>query len=147
MKITILDKKAGEEDEIIVKCDCLDDSVMRLLNQFKLNGAKQKLALYDNSKIVLLEPADILYFESVDDKVFAYTKNSVYECRSKLYQLEDELNKTDFFRASKAQIVNVNKIKSITPAFNGRFEAILENDYKIIISRSYVPELKKLLGV
>ena len=147
MKITILDKEPDQEDEIIVKCAYLDDSLHALLNHFKLNGAKQKLALYNDSKIVLLEPSDILYFESVDDKVFAYTKDNVFESKSKLYALEEELSKTDFFRASKAQIVNVNKIKSIAPAFNGRFEALLENDYKIIISRNYVPELKKLLGL
>lgn len=147
LKITILDKQPGEEDEIIVKCAYLDENISRLLNQFKMNNGKQKLALNKNSQIVLIEPDKILYFESVDDKVFAYTKDSVYECKSKLYVLEEELSKTDFFRASKAQIVNVNKIKSITPAFSGRFEALLENDYKIIISRNYVPELKKLLGV
>ena len=147
MKITILDKEPGEEDEVIVKCGYLDESLSNLLNRLKQNGAKQKMAFYKNSKIVLLEPNDILYFESVDDKVFAYTKESVYECKSKLYALEEELSKTDFFRASKGQIVNVNKIKSLAPAFNGRFEALLENDYKIIISRIYVPELKKFLGV
>ena len=44
MKVTILEKKAGEEDEIIVKCDYLDENLTKLINQFK--GSKGKMNLY-----------------------------------------------------------------------------------------------------
>lgn len=146
MKITILEKQPGEEDEIIVKCDYLDENITRLLNQFK-TGGKTKLNFYKDSKIVLLEQDEILYFESVDDKVFAYTKDDVFETKSKLYQLEEELPANTFFRANKAVIVNIDKIGSLSPAFGGRFEAVLENGYKVIISRNYVNTLKELLGL
>lgn len=146
MKITILEKQPGEEDEIVVKCDYLDENITRLLNQFK-TGGKTKLNFYKDSKIVLLEQDEILYFESVDDKVFAYTKDDVFETKSKLYQLEEELPANTFFRANKAVIVNIDKIGSLSPAFGGRFEAVLENGYKVIISRNYVNTLKELLGL
>lgn len=146
MKITILEKQPGEEDEIIVKCDYLDENITRLLNQFK-TGGKTKLNFYKDSKIVLLEQDEVLYFESVDDKVFAYTKDDVFETKSKLYQLEEELPANTFFRANKAVIVNIDKIDSLSPAFGGRFEAVLENGYKVIISRNYVNTLKELLGL
>lgn len=84
MKITILDKQnPSEEDEIIVKCDSLDEDIISLLNALK-NG-KNKLSLYKDSKIVLVEDSEVLYFESVDDRVFAYTADQVYESRQKLY--------------------------------------------------------------
>ena len=105
------------------------------------------MSLYKDSKIVLLDQKEILYFESVDDKVFAYTKDEVYETKSKLYMLEEELPADVFFRASKAVIVNIDKIDSLSPAFGGRFEAVLENGYKVIISRNYVNTLKEMLGL
>lgn len=145
MKITILEKQPDEEDEIIVKCDYLDENITKLLNQLKTG--KSKLSFYRDSQIILLNPEEILYFESVDDKVFAYTKDDVYESRLKLYMLEEELPHNDFFRANKAVIVNLNKIQSLSPAFGGRFEAVLKNGYKVIISRNYVADLKKLLGL
>ena len=89
----------------------------------------------------------MLYFESVDDTVFAYTKDEVYETKSKLYQLENDLPADVFFRANKAVIVNLNKIDSLAPVFGGRFEAVLENGYKVIISRNYLSTLKELLGL
>ena len=145
MKVTILEKQPGEEDEIIVKCDQLDEKLTRLINQFKTG--KGKMNFYKDSKIVLVEPSEVLYFESVDDKVFAYTKDSVYETKAKLYQLEEELPASVFFRASKAVIVNLDKIDSLAPVFGGRFEAILENGYKVVVSRNYLNELKARLGL
>jgi DNA-binding LytR/AlgR family response regulator len=145
MKVTILEKKPDEEDEIIVKCDYLDENLTKLINQFKTG--KGKMNFYKDSKIVLVEPAEVLYFESVDDKVFAYTKDCVYETKAKLYQLEEELPASDFFRANKAVIVNLDKIDSLAPAFGGRFEATLENGYKVVVSRNYLNELKERLGL
>ena len=145
MKVTVLEKQPGEEDEIIVKCDQLDEKLTRLINQFKTG--KGKMNFYKDSKIVLVEPSEVLYFESVDDKVFAYTKDSVYETKAKLYQLEEELPASAFFRASKAVIVNLDKIDSLAPVFGGRFEAILENGYKVVVSRNYLNELKERLGL
>ena len=145
MKVTILEKKVDEEDELIVRCDYLDESLTKLINQFK--SGKGKMNFYKDSKIVFIEPEEVLYFESVDDKVFAYTKDSVYETKSKLYQLEAELPATIFFRANKAVIVNLDKIDSLAPVFGGRFEAVLENGYKVMISRNYLNTLKELLGL
>ncbi len=143
MKITILDKKPDEEDEIIVKCEFLDEGITRLLNQLK-NG-NSKINFYKNNQIHLVEKNEVLYFESVDDKVFAYTLKEVFETKLKLYELEEILPERIFFRANKAVIVNIDKIESLSPAFSGRFEAVLKNGYKVIISRNYVPKLKELL--
>ena len=145
MKITILETKPDEEDEIIVKCSFLDDDLTLLLNQLK-NGSS-KLNFNKDGKIILVEKKDILFFESVDDKVFAYTQDDALETKFKLYELEQILPAKTFFRANKAVIVNINKIKSLSPAFGGRFEAVLKNGYRVIISRNYVPKLKELLGL
>ncbi len=145
MKVTILEKKAEEEEELIIKCDSLDESLTKLINQFK--GNKGKMNFYKEGRIVFVDPDEVLYFESVDDTVFAYTKDSVYETKSKLYQLENELPANIFFRASKAVIVNLDKIDSLMPVFGGRFEAVLQNGYKIVVSRNYLNTLKELLGL
>ena len=71
----------------------------------------------------------------------------VYECRLKLYELERRFAETDFFRATKSTIINLSKVKNFSPAFNGRFELLLKNGEKLIVSRQYVPDLKGKLGL
>ena len=145
MKITILDKTPDEEDEIIIKCQNLDDDIRLLIERIK--NHRQKISFQKDSKIVFAELSDILYFESVDDKVFAYTLDDVFETKLKLYQLEEDFLPQDFLRVNKAVIMNLNKVESLSPAFGGRFEAVLKNGYKVIISRNYVSSLKKKLGL
>lgn len=145
MKITIIEPEANEEEEIIIKCNRLDEDIVRLIHRMKQGNSK--LTVYKEGKIFFAAPEEVYYFESVDQKVFAYCKSEVYEVKSKLYELEEELPIKDFMRSSKSSILNLGKIKSLTPAFGGRYEALLKNGEKVIISRQYVSVLKERLGV
>jgi DNA-binding LytR/AlgR family response regulator len=145
MKVTIVDIGPEEEEELILKCRFLDDELVNIINRFKQGGTK--LTVYKESGMFFVEPAEVFYFESVDQKVFAYCACEVYQVRSKLYELLDELPGWVFVRVSKSVILNINKMKSLTPAFGGRYEALLKNGEKVIISRQYVSSLKEVLGV
>lgn len=145
MKITILDIGPNEEEELILKCRSIDRDTMKLLNSFK--PGKGKLHVWQNGEIHLIAEEEVFYFESVDQKVFAYCEREVYEIKKKLYELEEELTEGTFIRATKSSILNLDKIKSLAPAFGGRFEALLKNGEKTIISRQYVGVLKKKLGL
>lgn len=145
MKITIETPRPGEEEEVIIRCAHMDERMMHFIQE--LNAERDVLMGYQEDKIIRLSVKDIYYFESVDNKVFAYTGNGVYEVRRKLYELAEKYGRMDFLRISKSTIVNISKIAYLRPIFNGRFEAKLKNEEKIIISRQYVVELKKKLGI
>lgn len=83
----------------------------------------------------------------MENKTFFYCKEAVYESKQKLYELEESLANSDMLRISKSVMLNLSKIKSLSPALNGRFEAILDNGERVIISRQYVAGLKKRLGL
>ncbi len=144
MKITIETPKPGEEDEVIIRCAEVDDKLMRLIYALRED---ERLTGYLEDKIVKLSLKDIYYFEAVDNKIFAYVSEETYEIHRKLYELEQDFEHTDFLRISKSTIVNTSKIAYVKPIFNGRFEAKLKNGEKIIISRQYVAELKKKIGI
>lgn len=145
MKITIETPEVGMEDEIILRCANLDEKIMNLI--YALKSEQDKLTGYMEDKIIKLVPKEVYYFESVDNKTFAYTARGVYELHKKLYEIEKEYTYTEFLRISKSVIVNVAKIAYIRPIFNSRFEAKLKNNEKVIISRQYVADLKKKLGI
>lgn len=99
-----------------------------------------------NGEKYLLDPADIYYFETVDDRTFAYTASETYELGERLYELEAALD-ARFFRSSKSQIVNISVIASVKSEMNGRMMAALTSGEKLIVSRRYVKELKRRLGL
>mgnify|MGYP003293800724 FL=1 len=145
MKITIVDCRDGEEDEIIIKCRQVDEQILKMVYALKA-GAEKLTGLKDGS-IVQIAPKDVYYFEAVDNKVFLYLEKEVYETRYKLYELEERFRGTDFLRVSKSYIMNLSKVQRLSPGFNGRFEAAMKNGEKLVISRQYVPVLKEKLGL
>ena len=85
---------------------------------------------------------DILYFETVDGLVFAYTVDSVYEMKGRLYQVEEKVKRRNICRASKTMLVNVEHISSVRTALNGRLYARMENGEEILITRRYAKEIE-----
>lgn len=145
MKITIETPGQGEEDEIIIRCAAFDEELLRLI--YKLKMGREKLAVFSGQGIFMMPLKEIYYFESVDNKVFAYGKTQVYEVHKKLYELENDYEVLDFLRISKSTIVHLPKIAHLAPLFHGRFEAVLKNGEKLVISRQYVAMMKKKLGI
>lgn len=144
MKIILETPPPNGEEEIIIRANNISDQVMELIQALK--SERQKLAGYHpDGSISQIRTTDIYYFESVDNKVFAYGQNTVLETKYKLYELEQRLLGTDFIRISKSMILNLSKVKRFSPSFSGRFEAALMNGEKVIISRQYVPNIKNRL--
>ena len=144
-KITIKQVDKTSEEEIIIRCHDIDDEVLSVIERLK-KSESVLLGSRDN-EVFRIAPKDIYYVESVDNKSYICLQKGVYESKLKLYEIEDLLQSTKLFRCSKSMILNVSKIRSVSPSINGRFEAKLLNGELVIISRQYVPNLKKLLGM
>lgn len=145
MKITIEEIKDLNETEIDIRCKNITPELLNFIND--LSTQNQKIVGNFEGESFLINPNDIYYIESVDDKVFAYTNDKIYSINLKLYELEERLSKRYFFRASKSCIVNISYIVSLKSLFNGRMQVTLESNEKIVISRSQVALFKEKLGV
>lgn len=147
MKITIETPLPGQEDEIIIRVADITEDILETVKRLKNKDTKDSVAVQSGDAILMVPTKDIFYFDAVDNKVFVYTKDKSYEIKAKLYEIEEDNSFSSFIRVSKNTIVNIKKIEHLSPEFNGRFVAKLQNGEKILISRSYVPLLKKKLGI
>lgn len=134
----------GEDEEIVVRCHHMPPALLNLLTEFKTTG--HMLVAYVNAQIHRVPPKDVYYIETVDNKTFLYCQDMVLESKQKLYELE-AMGMRDFLRISKSCIINLSKIKTLVPALGGRFDAVLTNGERVIISRQYMAGLKKELGI
>ena len=131
LKVTRIPKSEAETLEI--KCHNVSDEVKEIVSFIKsrqgvISGKKDK-------NICEIPVLDVFYFEAVDN----------YEINMRIYELEEMLGKGSFVRVQKGMILNLLKIKSIKPGLSGRYVALLKNREEVIISRNYVPALKKTL--
>ena len=145
MKLTIEKNELYSDPEIIVKCKEINETLQDIISYI---GIADKNIVGDLSGETFFIPLNkILYFESVDKVVFIYTEDQVYRSSAKLYVLEEQLADTYFARISKTVILNLKKLTSVRTAKNSKLEGTLKNNEKILISRQYVPQIKKRLGV
>jgi DNA-binding LytR/AlgR family response regulator len=149
MKITLVQVDGLDEIEIVIRHNNPSEAarIKKLINASNLKLEVKDINDRDTTEVLMVDPHQIYYFESVDDKVFCYMANETYETNYKLYELEQILSQLPFLRVSKGVIVNVSMIKSFRSALSGRLICTLINGEQIVISRMYVKALKEKLGV
>lgn len=145
IKISIEEISQELEEEILIRCHEVNEEIKEIIN--KLKTENPLLLGHQNDSIHRVKLSDIYYFEAVEGKVFIYCRDNVFEVKQKLYELEELCKGKNCFRASKSTILNITKISSVYPTISGRFEAVLDNGERTVISRQYVPVLKNMLGL
>ncbi len=145
MKITINTDNDIEELHIEITCRNITPDIEKIAAMLRMMD--KKLTCKRENQIFIISVNDVLYIEAVDRKCFLYTKDYYYETDFKLYELEEELSNSGFFRISKSMIINLRDVKSLKAEFNRRLLVNMCNGEQIIVSRQYADKLKRKLGV
>jgi len=143
MEIKVLKIAKTEPEKMEIRCHEVTEEVKEIITFVK--SRQGQLTGIIEGKQYEIPVTDVYYVEAVDNNVFIYGLSKVYETRQKLYELEGILREKYFLRVSKSLVLNLMKVTAIKPALNGRYSAVLQSGEEIIISRKYVPELKKAL--
>ena len=146
MRLIIEQSDLPGEAEIVIRCGpVIDGRLQRLIEEIRLYSFA--VTARRDGSVYQVEPRDIYYFESVDEKTFLYLEKEVYQCDSRLYELEEQLAGSTFVRVNKQTILNIGHLESVRPLLNGKLEARMENGERLFVSRHYVPEFRKRFGV
>jgi len=91
--------------------------------------------------------SQVLYFESVDDKTYLYTHDEVLSCDLRLYQITEKLDDVGFVRISKSVVANLHHMYAIRRERNRTLTAEMSNGERVQVSRTYLQEIQRKLGV
>ncbi|MED1723929.1 LytTR family DNA-binding domain-containing protein [Brevibacillus parabrevis] len=108
---------------------------------------RSKLLVEENSRLVVIDPATIVYAVREERLVRIITQTDAYSTRMTLTQLADKLSGYDFFRTHKSYLVNLNYVSELEPWFNGAYNLLLKGEAKtrIPVSRTSAKDLLKRL--
>ncbi|MTB35242.1 LytTR family DNA-binding domain-containing protein [Streptococcus uberis] len=105
------------------------------------------IAVKSDDHIYLLKTDDIIAIEVDGDYLDIMTCKSRFKTRQRLYKIKEKLATEQFIQVSKQSIININHLEMMEASFSGNMLAILTNKIKVIISRRYVKNLEKALGL
>ena len=145
MRVDILSDQKDKSVYVEIHCSNVTDEISKLKRHIQNYSSYIPASIEGTNVNIRLD--DILYIEAVDKKNFIYTEAQVYLTGKRLYELEDLLDKRDFFRCSKSVIVNVSKIIKLKPEITRNILATMVNGEVIVVSRRYVSELKEMLKI
>lgn len=101
MKVIIRKILKREEEQVIIECAEITPEV-RDIRAYALTKGTTLTGMAKENKLERFELQEAYYFEALDEKVFAYTKDKVYEIKSRLYEVEEAYAPYHFVRCSKS---------------------------------------------
>lgn len=104
------------------------------------------LPVKTEDRILTIKIEEIIKVEVEKTELSFYTTNAVIKTNGRLYQVLEKLN-NDFVQVSKHGIINLNYLESLEAVFTGNMIAKLACKQKTDVSRRYLPELERKLGL
>lgn len=132
-----------DEPELILYYEELTSEVKAVIAF--MEKSQKRLVGKAEGEVLVFSPDQVLYFEKVDEKTFAYTDGDVIQLDMSLYSIEIMLDDARYFRCSKSMIVNVSKVSKLKSLPSNRIDVTLTNGEHIIISRTYASDFRRLL--
>ena len=127
---------------VIVEYPEYDRTVERLVSRIKdLNISFTGKA---DGKTFSIDIPDIYYIENVERKIFLYSKKDIYRFDGTMSDIDSASADTVLVRISRTCFMNVSHLKEIMQMKNSHLEAVLDNGEKLIVSRKYLKDIKKI---
>ncbi|AND85885.1 response regulator [Clostridium tyrobutyricum] len=128
-----------------------NQNTYKVLNSLidKINIQKnliKKIPCEENGKIVLINIQDVFFCYTKDEKTYIKTKTKRYQVGYTLCQIQ---SKTNFFRAHRSYIVNMDNVKEMYSWFNGTYKLVMDDveSSEVPISRNNVKSLKEYFKI
>ncbi|MHA7966319.1 LytTR family transcriptional regulator DNA-binding domain-containing protein [Paenibacillus sp. CAU 1782] len=117
--------------------------------QDSANITLQKIYTKRNGKVILFNPPEIDFIESVEGTILVHVDGENYDCALTLTELEQRLANFGFFRCHRSYIVNLQKIREIITWTKNSYSLrlITGKDAVVPLSRTKLQELKTLLNL
>ena len=147
MKIRIELVNDLAEDEVLIRCGRVDDTIQKI-HQYILEQSLlgTKITFYKENQEFYFPLDDVLFFETEGEHIYAHTTNDAYRIKYRLYELEKILPK-NFVRAAKSTIVNIIQVYSITRNLTASsLVQFIDSHKQVYVSRYYYQELRLRLS-
>ncbi|MDI9341932.1 MAG: LytTR family DNA-binding domain-containing protein [Sediminibacterium sp.] len=97
----------------------------------------ERIKVKEARQIVFIPVSEVVYIEAFGDYVKVHTASKEHVADYSISGLEKELPANQFRRIHRSHIVNIQKITSFIPSFNGEYTAVMSSGVQLKVSRHY----------
>lgn len=142
------DESLHDEIRVEVKSAEQDSTINKLLAYISKFDKQERslLPIKTSDRIVTIKMNTLIKIEVQATSLTYYTTAEVVKTTGRLYQVLEVLN-DNFVQVSRHAVINLNYLESIENGFAGNMIVRLANNLKTDVSRKYLLELEKELGL
>ncbi len=104
-----------------------------------------RILVKSSGDIILLKPDELDWVEAEGDYVKFHVAGRSHLMRETMAHLEERLDAKKFVRIHRSIIVNIDRVRKLTPTFSGEYSVILMDGTSLKMSRTYHERLQELL--
>ena len=145
MRVSVELSPEYKESYAVVYTDKVTDEIQHMIDLFS-SSESPITALQNEQDIIILQPNEIYMVRVENGDTIIYGEKQNYHSRKRLYELGQQLGK-QFMQISKSTLINLSYMDSIEAGFSGTLLLKMKNGCKDYVSRKYLPEFKKYLGL
>jgi two-component system, LytTR family, response regulator LytT len=135
--------------EVLVKSYQFDNSAQKVLDYLAQFEQKEPtvLPIKTVDRIEMLRVADLILVDVDGSALILETTQGRLVTTDRLYKFRERLANPDFVQVSKHALININHLQALENSFSGNMLAILTGKIKTDVSRRYLSELERCLGL
>jgi two-component system, LytTR family, response regulator len=136
------------------KTDQVNDRLSQLLNYLQQTGAPaagpaempaDRILLKSSGEIFFLKAEEIDWIEAEGDYMKFHVGGRTHLMRETMARLESRLDPRRFIRIHRSTIVNLERLRKLSPSFGGEYAVVLQDGTKLKLSRGYHERIAALL--
>ncbi|MEY2880528.1 MAG: hypothetical protein RLZZ15_2908 [Verrucomicrobiota bacterium] len=136
--------------------DTVNSRLTQLLDYLQHDGARaaakekeeapgERILLKSSGEIFFLKAEEIDWIEAEGDYMKFHVAGRAHLMRETMARLESRLDPKRFIRIHRSTIVNVDRLRKLSPSFAGEYAVILHDGTKLKLSRGYHERIATLM--
>lgn len=111
----------------------------------KNEGAGDRILLKSSGEIFFLKAEEIDWIEAEGDYMKFHVAGRAHLMRETMARLEARLDPKRFIRIHRSTIVNLDRLRKLSPSFAGEYAVVLHDGTKLKLSRGYHERIATLM--
>lgn len=135
--------------DVLISSQDLTPRVKQLMDYIRLyeEEAPRILPIKTLDRIEMLKVKELVSLDVEGTRLILDTLKGRQVTTERLYKFQERLNNPDFIQVSKHGVININHLEALEASFSGNMLAILTGKRKVDVSRRYLKNLEKRLGL
>jgi two-component system LytT family response regulator len=136
------------------QADSVNARLTQLLDYLQANGGAngkkdenpgERILVKSSGEIFFLKAEEVDWIEAEGDYMKFHVAGRAHLMRETMARLESRLDPKRFIRIHRSTIVNIDRLRKLSPSFAGEYAVILHDGTKLKLSRGYHERIATLL--